>query len=79
MKAISEAINEDGVNVKGYFVWSLLDNFEWVAGYSEKFGLYHVDFTDPDRRRTPKKSAEWYKTVIRERKIMDQEGKEPFH
>ncbi|XP_074042784.1 myrosinase 1-like isoform X3 [Leptinotarsa decemlineata] len=71
LKATLEAIVEDKVNVRGYAVWSLMDNFEWTAGYSEKFGLYHVDFADPDRKRTAKKSAEWYKNVMKKRSLVD--------
>jgi len=41
-----------------------MDNFEWIHGYSEKFGLYYVDFDNPDRPRTPKASAAYYKSVI---------------
>lgn len=52
-----------GVDVRGYFVWSLLDNFEWSAGYRPRFGLYHVDFDT--QRRTPKASARFYDEVIR--------------
>jgi beta-glucosidase len=53
---------EAGVDVRGYFVWSLLDNFEWVLGYAKRFGIVHVDFQS--QRRTPKASAEYYSRVI---------------
>jgi beta-glucosidase len=53
----------DGVDVRGYFLWSLLDNFEWAYGYSKRFGIVHVDFAS--QRRTPKESARWYAEVIR--------------
>ncbi|XP_038218665.1 myrosinase 1-like [Zerene cesonia] len=59
------AITEDGVNVTGYTAWSLLDNFEWNSGYTSKFGLVRVNFTDPFRSRTPRASAEYYADVIR--------------
>ena len=45
--------------------WSLMDNFEWSLGYSERFGLYHVDFNDPERPRKAKESAKFYKEVIK--------------
>jgi beta-glucosidase/6-phospho-beta-glucosidase/beta-galactosidase len=51
-----------GVRLKGYFVWSLLDNFEWAAGYSQRFGIHHADFAT--QRRVPKASARWYAEVI---------------
>ncbi|KAI5414650.1 variant 2, Beta-glucosidase 46 [Lathyrus oleraceus] len=52
----------EGADVRGYFAWSLLDNFEWTYGFSVKFGLYHVDFST--QKRTPKLSASWFKHFI---------------
>ncbi|WP_213451665.1 GH1 family beta-glucosidase [Rhizomonospora bruguierae] len=52
-----------GVDLRGYFVWSLLDNFEWAYGYGKRFGLVHVDYAT--QVRTPKDSALWYRGVIR--------------
>jgi beta-glucosidase len=60
--AALEAIRR-GVNLRGYFAWSLLDNFEWACGYSKRFGLVHVDFAS--QRRTLKSSAHYYRDVIR--------------
>ncbi|KAK4789952.1 hypothetical protein SAY86_017256 [Trapa natans] len=57
------AIKEDGCNVKGYFVWSLLDNWEWTAGYSSRFGLYFVDYKDK-LKRYPKDSVQWFKNFL---------------
>jgi beta-glucosidase len=53
---------QDGVDLRGYFVWSLLDNFEWGHGYTKRFGLIHVDFDT--QKRTIKDSGEWYSRVI---------------
>ena len=61
LQAVRAAISQ-GVDLRGYFVWSLLDNFEWVLGYSKRFGIVHVDFET--QRRTPKASARFYSAVI---------------
>ena len=63
LEALSQAI-ADGVSVKGYCVWSLLDNYEWEKGYAKRFGLYYVDY--PTQRRIPKRSALWYRGQIAE-------------
>ena len=56
-----------------YTAWSLLDNFEWAAGYTEKFGLHYVDFNDPERPRTPKDSAGYYAQLIRDNGFVEPE------
>jgi beta-glucosidase len=66
--AAHEAI-EAGVNLKGYYVWSLMDNFEWASGFSKRFGLIRVDYETG--KRTPKKSAGWYKEVIEQNGIYE--------
>lgn len=62
LMAVHRAVRE-GYAVKGYFLWSLLDNFEWSEGYAKRFGICHVDFET--QKRTPKLSAKWYSEVIR--------------
>ena len=53
---------EDGTDIRGYFYWSLLDNFEWAEGYKDRFGLVYVDYAT--QRRVLKDSAEWYRKWI---------------
>jgi beta-glucosidase len=57
LKAIAQ-----GADVRGYMVWSLLDNFEWGSGYTNRFGIIHIDFET--LKRTPKASYYWYKELI---------------
>ena len=61
LEALGEAV-ADGADVRRYHVWSLLDNFEWELGYAVRFGLVHVDYAT--QRRTPKRSALWYRDYI---------------
>lgn len=69
LKQMLLAIYVDGVNVKGYMLWSLIDNFEWNKGYREHFGIVSVDYSDPNRTRILKKSASWWQKVIAEGKL----------
>lgn len=62
--AVRSAMDQ-GVDVRGYFAWSLLDNFEWALGYAKRFGIVHVDYET--QQRTPKESAKFYRDVIRTR------------
>ncbi|CAG0888912.1 unnamed protein product [Cyprideis torosa] len=70
---ILKAIKIDGCNVVGYMAWSLMDNFEWNLGYTEKFGLHYIDFEDPERTRLQKNSAKWYAELIRNNGFVDKE------
>ena len=54
---------EEGVPIKGYFVWSFLDNFEWALGYSKRFGIVYVDYETQER--TVKDSGKWYSSLAR--------------
>ena len=49
--------------MKGYFAWSLLDNWEWAAGYTSRFGLFYVDYRDK-LKRYPKNSVQWFKNFL---------------
>jgi len=63
---------DDGVNLAGYFVWSLIDNFEWARGYQRRFGLYYVDFGT--QQRLPKRSAAFYSKVARSNALPSLDG-----
>ncbi|MEU8237179.1 GH1 family beta-glucosidase [Actinoplanes missouriensis] len=62
LRACHDALAE-GVDLRGYFAWSLMDNFEWAEGYAKRFGIVHVDYTT--QQRVLKDSAKWYREVIR--------------
>ena len=67
LRELQRALAE-GVPIRGYFLWSLMDNYEWEDGYGRRFGIVHVDFAT--QVRTPKVSARWYAGVIRENRIL---------
>src|SRR4029078_2084837 len=58
----------EGYPLKGYFLWSLMDNFEWADGYSKRFGIHYVDFET--QKRIPKLSAAWYNEVIERNSVV---------
>jgi beta-glucosidase len=60
---------QDGINLQGYFIWSLMDNFEWASGYRPRFGIIHVDYAT--QQRTPKLSARWYSDVIAKNQVSE--------
>lgn len=66
MKLDSLCLNfcRDGSQLKGYFIWSLLDNYEWSSGYTVRFGLHYVDYKNNLLVRYPKKSAGWLKSIL---------------
>lgn len=63
---------EDGVQVEGYYAWSLLDNCEWNAGYGVRYGLFYVDYNN-GLKRYPKMSAMWFKEFLKKEEIEDSE------
>ncbi|WP_435372335.1 GH1 family beta-glucosidase [Streptomyces ficellus] len=71
LEAVHRAIS-DGADVRGYFLWSLLDNFEWAYGYAKRFGAVHVDYET--QKRTPKSTAHWYARVARSGEVPPPQG-----
>jgi len=71
----AHAAMQQGVDLRGYFAWSLLDNFEWQNGYTKRFGLVHVDYDI--QRRTLKSSASFYRDIIRTRGEVLNDAAEP--
>ena len=67
LEAILQAIDE-GVNVEGYYIWSLMDVLSWSNGYNKRYGLFYVDYKD--QKRYPKKSAYWYKLMVKRQEIV---------
>uniref|UniRef100_A0A0E0Q1R8 Beta-glucosidase n=2 Tax=Oryza rufipogon TaxID=4529 RepID=A0A0E0Q1R8_ORYRU len=63
MSNLLDAIRKEGCNVHGYFVWSLLDNWEWNSGYTVRFGLYYIDYKN-NLTRIPKASVQWFSQVL---------------
>ena len=61
LEQVRKAINE-GIDIRGYFCWSMMDNFEWAEGYDPRFGLVHVDYNT--QRRTIKDSGKWFQTFL---------------
>jgi beta-glucosidase len=68
VRAVADAIDA-GVDVRGYYCWSLMDNFEWAEGYAMRFGLVHVDYAT--QQRTPKASFSWYRSLIADQHARD--------
>lgn len=72
IQAMEEAIAEDKVPVKGYFAWSLMDNFEWADGYSTRFGMVYVDYANHQTRHI-KNSGYWYANHIKSKSQREQQ------
>ena len=64
LSSVDQAIRK-GVDIRGYFAWSLMDNFEWSEGYKMRFGIVHVDYIT--QKRIPKRSALWFKEFLNAR------------
>ncbi|KAG9441694.1 hypothetical protein H6P81_017548 [Aristolochia fimbriata] len=76
LESLARAIR-NGSDVRGYFVWSLVDNFEWIFGFTKRFGLFYVDFTT--LKRTPKLSAFWYRDfIVKHKAVISEKPKHDY-
>jgi beta-glucosidase len=66
LEAIGRAVKEDGVDIRSYFAWTFTDNWEWAAGYTDRFGVTFIDFESEEKKRYPKKSAYVIKDVFQQ-------------
>ncbi|KAM6949120.1 cytosolic beta-glucosidase [Aplochiton taeniatus] len=78
IQEVATAIQKDEVNVCGYFAWSLLDNFEWADGFSVRFGLFHVDFSETQRTRTIYRSGREYAKIISQNRSQTKPDSRPI-
>lgn len=69
LRAVVDAVDA-GVDVRGYYCWSLMDNFEWAEGYGKRFGLVHIDYATQER--TPKSSFTWFRGLIADQRRRDE-------
>ncbi|OXA61537.1 Lactase-phlorizin hydrolase [Folsomia candida] len=69
---VLKAVKLDGVNIKGYTAWSLMDNFEWANGFTDRFGVHWVDFTDPERQVIPKDSSVVLKKIFEDNGFVEE-------
>ena len=74
LNQLLKSVVYDKTPVKGYFAWSILDNYEWSSGYTEKFGLVAVNMSDPNRERTIKQSGFYYSKVVKVNGFVESEG-----
>lgn len=71
LNEIINSIHMDNITILGYTVWSLMDNFQWAFGYTDQYGLYEVDFKSPNKTRTPRPSASFYRRIIETRCLVE--------
>lgn len=69
LASVSRAVSE-GCNIDGFMVWSILDNFEWLSGFTEHFGIYAVNMTSPTKERIEKKSVQFFKSLVADKKFV---------